>query len=909
LRSSSRGARYLRAAALCLALAVLGPGLEPGAAAQQPAPTAPAPAPTAAAPAPTAAPTPDPYQEAIRDATPYKGLLTLYEKQGRLLCELQPAQLDHVFLMFPAIKEGIAQGWIVSGLLYWDQHWTVGFHRVGQKIQFVRFNTRFLSSEDRQLATLVKEGYGDSVLAALDIVAENTGAGTVLVDLGPAFFQDLGDVGSTLSAQTGVPFHPDPSRVAWGTVKAFPRNVELDVRLVFASEQSFEMNTVPDSRSVPVTMRYSLVEPPDPSLFRPRLLDDRVGYYYSAVRDLSMPGSEEPFERYLHRWPLEKANPELERSAAKQPIIYYLEKSIPYRFRPAVRRGILEWNKAFEKIGIVDAIEVRFQPDDADWDAEDVRYATIRWSAGAAFAGIGPVRVDPRTGQIVDADILIDADIPRHYMQFSRLYGIGTEPALDSLSLTLGSPRTQDPARRPPAVYCPLAAGLAGQIDLGVTVLEQGGQAGGGSLDAFLDAAIKWYVMHEVGHTLGLRHNFKGTAATPLSRLNDRAWTSEHGLSGSVMDYPGVNLAPPGAEQGEYFPSTLGPWDEWAIEYGYKPIPQTATPRDELPELRKIAARSADPSLAYASDEDLGTWAYEDADAYTNIWDLSADPLEWSIQRLALVRSLLGSGLEDRVVADGERFQRLRRAVATLFSEYARSMWYASRMVGGYDVTRIHKGEPPDASYLRPVPLEKQVQALGFLAETGFDDRWLEGLPPHLLSNLAPETWAHWGMPPAGQNTILPVQAYVLLLRAIVLDRLLSGPVMLRLQNAEMAAPAGTRTLSEAELFAFLHSAVWPEVGAGKENSAGAAAISRFRRDLQRYHLDRLIALANAPAPGALQDVTNLARADLTELSSQIGATLQSQASKLDRTSLAHLEECQARIQRALEAAYELHLR
>src|SRR5207249_1258627 len=120
-------------------------------------------------------------------------------------------------------------------------------------------------------------------------------------------------------------------------------------RFVFATEQVFEMNTVPDSRSVPITVRYSLVEPPDPSGFRPRLLDDRIGFYYSAVRDLSMAGDEEPFVRYLHRWNLQKADPKAARSAPKQPIVIYLEKSIPFRFRPAVRRGILEWNKAFEK--------------------------------------------------------------------------------------------------------------------------------------------------------------------------------------------------------------------------------------------------------------------------------------------------------------------------------------------------------------------------------------------------------------------------------------------------------------------------------------------------------------------------------------------------------------------------------
>jgi hypothetical protein len=656
-------------------------------------------------------------------------------------------------------------------------------------------------------------------------------------------------------------------------------------------------------------MRYSLVEPPDPAGFRPRLLDDRIGYYYSVIRDLSLPGGEEPFERYLHRWPLEKANAGLERSAPKQPIVYHLEKSIPFRFRPAVRRGILEWNKAFEKLGIVDAIEVRFQPDDAEWDAEDVRYTTIRWSAGAAFAGIGPVRVDPRTGQILDADILIDADIPRRYMAVSRLYSVAGEPGLQMpLSVPAAARRGGGPAGGPPAPFCPLAAGLAGQLALGAAVIEEPG-AGSESLDAFLDAAVQWYVTHEVGHTLGLRHNFKGTAAVPLDRLHDRAWTQTHGLSGSVMDYPGVNVAPPGRQQGEYFPSCLGPWDEWVIEYGYKPLPQASTPRDELPELRKIAARSSEPELAFATDEDLFTWAHEDADAYTNVWDLSADPLGWSMQRLELVQSLMSEELLDRIVADGERFQRLRRAFVVLLAEYVRSMWYASRLIGGYDVVRIHKGEPAEGAYLTPVPRDRQEQALGFVTGAGFDDRWLEALPPRLLANLAPETWSHWGMDPAGAGTVLPLHAYVLMFRGLILDRLMSGAVLMRLQNAELASGPGLGPLLPAEVFSALHAGIWPEVASASEPVDGTAYVSRFRRDLQRLHLDRLVALALASAPGALQDATNLARSELAELATELDQTLQRHGTKLDRTSLAHLQECQARIRRALDAAYEVKLR
>jgi hypothetical protein len=588
-----------------------------------------------------------------------------------------------------------------------------------------------------------------------------------------------------------------------------------------------------------------------------------------------------------------------------------------------VRRGILEWNRAFEAIGLVDAIEVRFQPDDADWDAEDVRYSTVRWSTDAAFTGFGsPLRSDPRTGQIFDADILINGESLRGYGGEWRLLlpeeagagetgeGTGIQGSGGTgTKRRSGSVLRRWPGRAPlslPPQFkgapCTVAEGLAESVGLGALSLELSGAvpAGVEVPVEFLEGAVKWLVMHEVGHALGLRHNFKGSAAVPVARLQDAAYTREHGLSGSVMDYLPVNIAPPGVEQGEFFASTLGPYDYWAIEYGYRPVPGASTPDEEVPELAKVAARSAEPGLAYGTDEDLYGG---DADPYTNLFDLGSEPLEWARQQFELVAAYLGGKLPERVLREGERFQVLRRIVFGLLVRYYRSMEIAARYVGGYDVRRIHKGQAPESTYLTPIGAELQRGALAFLGDVAFRDERL-ALAPELLRSLPPETWQHWGMGPLDAGTVdFPLQQLVEWIRALIVDRLMHPVILGRVQNAEMLYAPGLERFTLPELMGRTSDAVWAELEADVPTTGGEM-ISRFRRGLQRRHLDNLVALALRPAPGAPADATSLARLELTELAGKIEGALS--GNSLGPLTEAHLRESLRLIQRALEAELDL---
>src|SRR5690606_24341045 len=402
----------------------------------------------------------------------------------------------------------------------------------------------------------------------------------------------------------------------------------------------------------------------------------------------------------------------------------------------------------------------------------------------------------------------------------------------------------------------------------------------------YLGDAIRDLVMHEVGHTLGLRHNFKGSSGIPYERLHDTTFTAQHGVTLSVMDYGAVNIAPEGRRQGHYWNRTVGTYDMWAIQYAYAPVYEqpadapfafsgtlAATPEAELVGLEKIARQAADPLHAYGTDEDnwLGPFA---VDPLTNAWDLGSDPVRFARDRTALVKRLQPR-LEARLIAPGQGFQRLRDAVSTLILERYRALFPVTKEVGGLYVSRAHKGDPDALPPFTPVPAARQREAVraiveGALAEDAFR------FEPELLAKLAPNRWAHWGVSWFELPMDYPVLEMVGLVQTFLLEDLLEPVRVNRMIANELWSPRGA-AFTAAELFSTVTDAVWAELSA-----TNARPVDAFRRNLQRAHLSHLAGMlvgggatilitpGGARAVGTPEDARSLARLELARLSERL---------------------------------------
>jgi Met-zincin/Domain of unknown function (DUF5117)/Domain of unknown function (DUF5118) len=428
--------------------------------------------------------------------------------------------------------------------------------------------------------------------------------------------------------------------------------------------------------------------------------------------------------------------------------------------------------------------------------------------------------------------------------------------------------------------------------------------------EEFIGQAIKHIVMHEVGHSLGLRHNFKSSTMLTADQLNDTTITHAKGLVGSVMDYSPVNIAPKGKKQGDYYSTTLGPYDYWAIEYAYK-----SADGDEASELKKIAARAPEHDLVYATDED----AMLNDDPYVNRWDLGSDPCEFGKERIALAADLL-KNLDEKVVKDGESWARTRRAFSILLSQWGDGATLASQYIGGQSVSRDHKADKDARDPIMPIVGAKQRECLKFLTDAILSDKAFQ-FSPALLRRLGTERWMHWGSNSfAGPGVDISVLERILGIQKIVLGHALGAQTLARIENQQLQANPNTDPLRIDEVFRSLTDGIWSDLDklpAGKDDKF---ALSTIRRNLQREYLRRLggmvlgnngstygdsisyVVFIRGGSSAMPADARALARLHLKEIASRINKVLETTTLKIDDTSRAHLEESRHRISKVLEA-------
>ncbi|MBX3356563.1 MAG: zinc-dependent metalloprotease [Phycisphaeraceae bacterium] len=846
------------------------------------------------------------------DGTP--SLYTLYidKKKNRLLAEL-PAQFANQRIF---IATSISGGSRQTGHQWNDLY---GYWRQ-QDNKLLLMEPNLLrqargGDQERELRSSVQRTYTDRVVTSVPILCMGPGRGPVI------------NLGELLVGQmplfTNIRGRGELAEL--GNVKAFPQNLEIPI-------------TVPTGDGQLTKIHYSISVIPKTD-YKPREADERIGYFLTVYKDFSKNDPDgTQFTRYINRWHLQKRDPSLAMSPPTEPIVFYIEHTVPVRYRRWVRDGILEWNAAFEKVGILNALEVRQQDAQTkafmDLDPEDVRYNFFRWITSETPFAMGPSRVNPETGQILDADIIFDDSMLKLYRQeYERsiaaygLDGVSPEaisfmesrPLWNPLAMAkqvnpmreavLSDPHLSDDQKADlvgdPTIgrneglysrvvqqnrYCSYAAGKAMQMEmasLAMTMmpdLAQDGPQLDGVPESYLGLILKEIVMHEVGHTLGLRHNFKASAWKSLDEYADAAGEAS---VGSVMDYNPIRVTVDGKPRGDWVPSTIGPYDFWAIEYGYS--------FDEK-RVKEMANESMKAEYQFATDEDtLGP------DPLVARFDLSSDPLAWAEERMEVVKAARAKML-DKAVKDGESWHLLRRAYETLLGQQLGALRTASRYVGGVHVNRDRKGgEGRDP--LVPVDAAKQREALAFLIANSFPDSAFD-LRPEVVRKLSTNKHRHWGA--LGDfdeafslhDRIGQVQSFVLLY-------LMNPRTLTQVFDNELRKPGDEDALTLPEVFRTVIDAGFTEIQTPPEGkfTSREPMVSSLRRNLQDGLTTRLIDLMVNPPRSMPRAVQTLASMHLRQLSEKLDALSERAASgELDDYTAAHVSDLKTRVDKALNS-------
>jgi hypothetical protein len=570
----------------------------------------------------------------------------------------------------------------------------------------------------------------------------------------------------------------------------------------------------------------------------------------------------------------------------KQPITYYVDNTVPERYRAAMKAGVEAWNAAFEAAGWVNAIRALDLP--ADADPEDIRYATLRWNVSdePGYGAIGPSTVDPRTGEVLDADILFEASMFANYKtNWRRLASPVTAATAFDQALGVGAFEAPADARHELAGF--VDAFEAQGVTLRASLIARGELGPGDPVpDAFVAQSAKWVVMHEVGHTLGLQHNFRSSASTPNAQLQDRTFADQSGLYSSVMEYPAVNIAAPGKPNGYFYTPGVGSYDRWAISYAYTNDPAEA---------QRIARQAAERGHLYGTNAEAGGPGA--LDPSINTFDLGDDPLAWGKERSELVRNII-TNLPRHVLTDNSSPSEVTNAYGMLMAEYARAVAPAVKYIGGAYINRDHTGDPNARAPFAAIPKAKQREALDLLVDRVFAKNAL-AVPAPVLQQMGSNRWFHFGSTTTFNGRIdFPYHEQTLGFQSAVMAQLVQPLRLAMIRDGETRYGAASM-VTIPELFTTLTRAVWSEVWTpGAVSNADAV-----RRDLQRAYLDQMTALVVRPAPRTPADARAVARRTLRDLDRRLAGA--AGAGTLNAYMAAHLEESRARIRKALDAGLE----